>query len=242
MSVTGETRIGDVVAADFRAAAVFQQFGIDFCCGGKKSIAEVCGDKQLSADEVVRAVERACVTPDRSPRLADLPADVLADHIVRVHHGYVREALPALLAYTSKLARVHGERHPELHEVATLTQAVAEEMTSHMAKEEMVLFPYIVSLARAARDGRPAPRAPFASIDDPIRMMEGEHESAGAAMEKIRALTGNYAPPEDGCTTYRVGLKALEEFEADLHVHVHLENNILFPQAKTLAAPVPPAA
>ena len=236
MSLTGETRIGDVVAADFRAAGVFQQFGIDFCCGGKKSIAEACQTRAVSADEVLREIERACATPDPSPRFSDWEPDLLADHIVRSHHGYVRDSLPVLRAYTTKLAKVHGERHPELWDVATLTEQVAVEMTSHMAKEEQVLFPYIVALAQSSRNGRPAPRARFGSIDNPIRMMEDEHESAGAAMARIRELTGNYRSPEDGCTTYRVALKALEAFEADLHAHVHLENNVLFPRAKQLAS------
>ena len=236
MSLTGQTRIGDVVATDFRAAAVFQQFGIDFCCGGKRSIAEACDAKQLNQHEVLGALERACAKPEMSPRFADWEPDALATFIVRTHHGYVKDALPALLAYTQKLAAVHGERHPELREVAELTKQVAAEMTTHMAKEEQVLFPYIIAIAQAARSAAPLPQAPFGPIDNPIRMMEAEHESAGSAMARIRHLTGNYTPPADGCTTYRVGLQALEAFESDLHAHVHLENNILFPRARALAA------
>ena len=236
MSLTGQTRIGDVVATDFRAAAVFQQFGIDFCCGGKKSIAEVCEARQLSQEAVLQALERACARPDLSPRFGEWQPDALVNFIVRAHHGYVKDALPALVAYTGKLAAVHGDRHPELREVADLTVQVADEMTSHMAKEEQVLFPYIVAVAHASRTDSPIPQAPFGSIDNPIRMMEHEHESAGSAMARIRHLTGDYTPPADGCTTYRVCLQALEAFESDLHAHVHLENNILFPRARALAA------
>ena len=236
MSLTGQTRIGDVVATDFRAAAVFQRFGIDFCCGGKKSIAEACKARQLRPEAVMDALERACAKPDLSSRFTDWEPDALAAFIVRTHHGYVRDALPALVAYTGKLAAVHGERHPELREVAELTKEVAAEMTSHMEKEEQVLFPYIVAIAHASRTGAPVPQAPFGSIDNPIRMMEDEHESAGSAMARIRHLTGNYTPPADGCTTYRVCLQALEAFESDLHAHVHLENNILFPRARAMAA------
>jgi regulator of cell morphogenesis and NO signaling len=225
-----------VVAADFRAAAVFQQFGIDFCCGGKKSIAQACDARQVPHTEVLTAIQRVCAVPARSPHFSEWEADALADFIVRTHHRYVRDTMPALLAYTSKLARVHGERHPELLEVAALTENVAAEMTSHMAKEERVLFPYIVALAETSRAGEPVPPAPFGSIDDPIRMMEDEHESAGGAMARIRKLTRDYTPPADGCTTYRVCLETLKAFEADLHAHVHLENNILFPRAKGLAA------
>ena len=236
MSVTGQARIGEVVATDFRAAAVFQQFGIDFCCGGKKSIAEACAARQLSQETVLEALDRACARPDRSLHFGDWELDALASFIVRTHHGYVKDALPALTAYTAKLAAVHGDRHPELREVAELTRQVAAEMTTHMVKEEQVLFPYIVALAQASRANTAIPEAPFGAIDSPIRMMEHEHESAGKAMARIRQLTGDYTPPADGCTTYRVSLQALEAFESDLHAHVHLENNILFPRARAIVA------
>lgn len=236
MSLTGETRIGELVATDFRAAAVFQQLGIDFCCGGKKSIADACRARNLSQDNVLRALEQACARPDRSLHFGQWEPDALASFIVRTHHGYVRDSLPALLTYTGKLAAVHGDRHPELREVAELTRQVADEMTEHMAKEEQVLFPYIVAIARASRTGEPIPVAPFGSIENPIRMMEHEHTSAGNAMTRIRQLTADFTPPVDACTTYRVCFEALAAFETDLHIHVHLENNVLFPSAKAIAA------
>ena len=239
MSVTGETKIGEVVATDFRAAAVFQQFGIDFCCGGKKSIDEACAVRRLSPADVLHALERACAKPDLSLHFAEWEADALTSFIVRTHHRYVRDSLPALLAYTDKVATVHGDRHPEMREVAELTRQIAVEMTSHMAKEEEVLFPYIVALAIAFRAEAPVPAAPFGAIENPIRMMEHEHESAGRAMARIRELTTDYTPPADGCTTFRVCLQALAAFESDLHAHVHLENNILFPRARAMAAMAP---
>ena len=239
MHVTGETTVGEIVAGDFRAAAVFHEFGIDFCCGGRRSLSDACQERKIDTDVVLDAVTRALSVASSAPRFDEWSPETLIGFIVGNHHEYVRRALPSLTAHTQKLAAVHGSRHPELHEVARLTSSIADEMTSHMAKEERILFPFIARMSEAARDGRPAPEAPFGSIDNPIRMMEHEHDAAGAAMARIRELTGGYTVPADGCMTYRVCLKELEAFEQDLHAHVHLENNILFPNARRLAAPVP---
>jgi regulator of cell morphogenesis and NO signaling len=237
MQITGQSMIGELVAEDFRAAGVFQEYGIDFCCGGKRSVTEACRERGVDPGAVVATLTSACAQPDSSaPRFSEWEPETLIGFIVGNHHGYVRRALPLLTAHTKKLAAVHGSRHPELHEVAQLTQTVADEMTSHMAKEERILFPYIALLAEAVRDGQPAPPTPFGNVDHPIRMMEEEHESAGAAMARIRELTGGYAVPQDGCTTYRVCLQELDAFERDLHAHVHLENNLLFPKTRALAA------
>jgi regulator of cell morphogenesis and NO signaling len=238
MQVTGETAVGEIVAADFRAAAVFQEFAIDFCCGGRRSLNDVCRERHIDPETVLDAVMRSCAQPGSSPRFDQWSTDTLIGYIVGHHHAYVRRAMPSLTAHTQKLAAVHGSRHPELHEVARLTQEVASEMNVHMTKEERVLFPYIAALAEAVQNGLPAPRAPFGPIDNPIRMMEEDHEATGAAISRIRELTENYRVPEDGCTTYRVCLQELEAFEQDLHAHVHLENNILFPKARQLATPL----
>jgi len=239
MHVTGETTVGEIVAGDFRAAAVFHEFGIDFCCGGRRSLADACGERQVDTGAVLDAVKQALSVPSSAPRFDEWSPETLIGFIVGNHHEYVRRALPSLTAHTQKLAAVHGSRHPELHEVARLAQSIADDMTAHMAKEERILFPFIAQLSEAARDGRPAPHAPFGSIDNPIRMMEHEHDATGAAMARIRELTDDYAVPADGCTTYQVCLRELDAFERDLHAHVHLENNILFPKARAIAAPVP---
>ena len=239
MHVTGDSTVGEIVAADFRTAAVFHDFGIDFCCGGRRVLRDVCRERQIDTDAVLDAVSRVCSTEEPTPHFDEWAAEALIAFIVEKHHGYVRRTLSSLTANTQKLANAHGKRHPELPEVARLTQAVAAEMLSHMAKEECVLFPYIADIADAGREGRPIPPAPFGTIDNPIRMMEHEHESAGAAMAQIRELTSGYEVPPDGCTTYRVALQQLAEFERDLHAHVHLENNILFPRAKALAGVLP---
>jgi regulator of cell morphogenesis and NO signaling len=239
MQVTSETPVGEIVADDFRTAAVFHEFGIDFCCGGGTTLREACRDRNIDEDAVLTAVARSCDQPGSGPRFAQWDPETLIAFIVGNHHGYVRRALPSITAHAQKIAAVHGRRHPELHEVARLVDEVAAEMTSHMAKEERMLFPYICALAEGAREGRPAPPAPFGRVDNPIRMMEEEHKAAGDAMARIRLLTRGYAAPEDGCTTYRVCLQELDAFERDLHAHVHLENNLLFPKARALAAGPP---
>ena len=239
MQVTGETTVGDIVARDFRTAAVFYEFGIDFCCGGRRTLVDVCRERNIDADVVLEAVARSCAVTGSSPGFDEWSPDTLIGYIVGNHHAYVRRALPSLTAHTQKIAAVHGDRHPELREVALLAQGIAAEMNVHMAKEERVLFPYIAAVADAVQHGMPAPPAPFGPIDNPIRMMEEDHAAAGAAIARIRELTGNYRVPDDGCTTYRVCLQELEAFEQDLHAHVHLENNILFPKARKLAVPAP---
>jgi regulator of cell morphogenesis and NO signaling len=235
MNATPGTTIGEIVSGDFRAAAVFQKYGIDFCCGGNRTVEDACRAKQIDATAVLTEVVRECaVADDAAPQYATWEPSALIAYIISTHHAYVRKALPAITAYTQKLSNVHGPNHPELREVERLFAGVATEMTSHMMKEERILFPFIVELQEAAERGGPAPFIPFGTVANPIHMMEKEHESAGGAMARIRELTANYAVPEDGCTTYRVGLQELESFEQDLHAHVHLENNILFPKALKL--------
>ena len=235
---TLDTSVREIVAEDFRAAAVLQRFGIDFCCGGRATLREACRERRVSPLEVLMEVTEACDRKDAdAPRFADWPPDALIAYIVGHHHAYVRRALPALVAHTRKVAEVHGAIHPELTRIAAIFEEVADEMTAHMAKEEGVLFPYIDKLAVARRLGEPVPPAVFGSVEKPIAMMELEHDHAGAAMARIRELSKNYALPEGACTTYTICFRELEEFERDLHVHVHLENNVLFPKARTLAAP-----
>ena len=235
MTATLDTTIRDIVATDYRAAEVFQRYGIDFCCGGDRSVADACRAKNIEPLTVLNDLSALANTSGAgTPRFNSWELPALVAYIVSNHHDYVRQAIPTLLAHTKKVAAVHGEHHPEMVEVAGLFQGVANEMTSHMQKEELMLFPFIVALAEAAKAGRPAPRPPFGTVANPIRMMEMEHESAGGAMARINELTEGYDPPEDACTTFRVCLQELDAFERDLHAHVHLENNLLFPKAKEL--------
>lgn len=234
---TGETpsTIGELVAADFRKAEVFRKFGLDFCCGGHKSLKEACEKKGISTN----IVEAALAEIDNKPEEAiqdfnNWELDFLADYILNTHHTYVADSLPMLYELSKKVARVHGDRHPEVVEIAGYFDAVAEELKMHMHKEENILFPYIKQLVAAKKDNAPVQPSPFGSIKNPISMMEAEHESAGGNMEKIHELSNAFTPPQDSCASYRVLFSKLQEFENDLHQHIHLENNILFPKAITL--------
>jgi regulator of cell morphogenesis and NO signaling len=235
MTATLDMTVRDIVANDFRAASVFQRYGIDFCCKGNRTVEDACHDGGVKTEDLLQEVANAMAAPAAGgPRFNSWDLGMLAAYIVANHHGFVRQAIPALLTHTQKIAGVHGGSHPELHEVAAIFEGVAEEMTSHMLKEEEILFPYIAGLAVASRGDSGAPSAPFGTVRNPIRMMEAEHESVGDAMARIRELTIGYRAPDEACTTYRVCLQELEAFERDLHEHVHLENNILFPKAARL--------
>jgi regulator of cell morphogenesis and NO signaling len=231
---TGSTTIRDIVAQDFRAAAVFQRHRIDFCCGGDRPIAEACQAKGLDPALVIAEVEAATNIPGDVPRFGEWELDFLANYIVANHHAYVRKAVANITTHVRKVAAVHGERHPEAIEIARHFDAVAQDLLQHMVKEERMLFPYISQLAQAVREGSQPPVAPFGTVANPIRAMESEHQRAGDLMAEIRRLSGDFTPPADACTTYKVSYQELEEFEGDLHRHVHLENNVLFPKALDL--------
>ena len=224
------TTVGDIVATDFRAAGVFEQFGVDFCCGGRRSLAEACHAATVDPDAVIRALDALPPPIGGEDDMTQWPVEHLIDHIVSTHHGYVRSALPLIARYLARLEEVHGARHPELTRVRTHFERISVELSQHMLKEERVLFPYIAELA--ARDehcGRVP--SPFGTVENPIRMMEREHREAADELWAIRELTQGFAAPADGCTTYAVCMAELTRFEADLHRHVHLENNVLFPRA-----------
>lgn len=224
--------VGEMVVADYRKAEVFRKFGIDYCCGGKKPLDEICRQKKLNQADIQMELDALDQTPAPADHnFQEWPLDTLADYIEERHHQYVTASLPILNELTAKVARVHGERHPELVDIARHYQAVAQELQMHMHKEERVLFPFIRKMQEAKRNGAPVPIPVFGSVANPIQMMEAEHESAGGAMEAIRTLSHDYTPPQDACTSYRVLFAKLQEFEQDLHQHVHLENNILFPKA-----------
>jgi len=232
---TARTTVRDIVTDDFRAAAIFERHGIDFCCGGQQSLDEACRAAGVGRDVVLEELGALAASPTTpAPRYAEWGPAFLVDYIVANHHAYVRRALPIVDGHAQKVAEKHGPRHPELVEIARIFAGVVSEMTQHMMKEEQILFPYIKALVSRASDGCPSTPSPFGTVRNPIRMMEMEHESAGGAMQRIRELSRGYAPPDDACTTYRAMLHELQEFELDLHQHVHLENNILFPRAVAL--------
>ncbi len=228
-----EETLGEITAKDLRKAEVFKQYGLDYCCGGKKTVTQACEEKGIDPAVVRAALQKtgSVVESNAVSRFDTWEPDFLADYIVNNHHGYVRRALAELPSYLAKLEQAHGSSHPELKRINELFLAVRGELESHMMKEERILFPYIRQLASAKREGGPLPPAGFGSIANPIRMMEAEHQSAGGAMEEINRLSQNYVVPDDGCATYSMVYGELRKFEDDLHQHIHLENNILFPKA-----------
>lgn len=159
------------------------------------------------------------------------PLDLLADYVEKVHHRYVEEKIPVLLQFLNKVSRVHGANHPELIEVNELFMESARDLSAHLKKEELILFPFIKKMIDAQRMGQPLETAHFGSVENPVEMMKHEHDTEGERFRRISELTGNYQPPAEACSTYQTVFKMLEEFESDLHKHIHIENNILFPKA-----------
>jgi len=222
--------VRELAAGNPSAARIFEGFGIDYCCGGEKSLAEACTAARVDLDEVKTALERpASETKDRDWQKAPL-AELVA-HIVNKHHRFTREEITRLTPLIAKVEGVHGKNHPEINQVQGLFRGLAQEMTMHMMKEEHLLFPYIEQLEQAVdRGARPAPPM-FGTVENPVRMMMMEHDASGEALRRIRELTGGYMAPVEACVSYQTLYQALQEFEADLHQHIHLENNILFPRA-----------
>jgi len=223
--------VGDIVATDFRTAEVFERFGIDFCCNGRNLLADACRTAGANVDAVVSALDALPLQTAHSPvdEMADRSIPELVDHIVSTHHAYVRSSLPTIAKHLSALIDAHGTRHPELRRVSNCFQQLSNELSQHLMKEERVLFPYVCELAGAGTT--PHWHSPFGTVENPIRMMEREHNEAGSELRLIRELTGGYATPADGCTTYALTMTELQAFERDLHRHIHLENNVLFPAA-----------
>jgi regulator of cell morphogenesis and NO signaling len=224
--------VRDVVSKDFRTATIFEKHSIDFCCHGNVTLEDACKKSGISTEEIQQ--ELALLSSkkiDDGESFHTWELDYLADSIVRTHHKYVKEAIPVALAHLAKVVNKHGEHHPEVRSIQTRFQKVAEEMIRHMAKEEMVLFPYISSMVKHMQSGAKLERPQFGTIAHPIQMMETEHASAGDTMDSIRSESKGFTLPDDACATFRVTYEELKQFESDLHKHVHLENNILFPKA-----------
>lgn len=232
--ITGENEetMGQIAAMDLRKAQVFQKYGLDFCCGGKKTVKEACAEKGLDVTKVEQELQAADKMPASRPiPYSNWDLDFLADYIVNTHHSYVLKTLPNLLSYAAKVKDVHSMQHPELIRINQLVKEINAELLAHMVKEEKVLFPYIKALATAEKNTEPLQAAHFGTVQNPINMMEMEHELVGKNVEEIRTLSQNFLLPADGCASYSLFYKMLEEFEEDLHLHIHLENNILFPKA-----------
>lgn len=232
MNTLEKITIGEYVAKDFRTAALFSKYGIDFCCRGNRTVDEVCEKKNVKPEDLLREIEAILNTKsDAGIDFNAWPLDLLADYIEKTHHRYVEEKSQILLPFLDKLCKVHGHQHPELFEINELFIGCAGEMAQHMKKEELILFPFIKKMVHAVISDEVITKPHFGSVGNPIAMMMEEHEAEGDRFVKIVALSNNYTPPADACNTYKVTFAMLEEFEQDLHKHIHLENNILFPKA-----------
>ena len=235
MVTANNKSVGDLVAENLARAQVFEKHDIDYCCKGQRTLEEVCREQGLSVDTLVSELDSAPAA-DEAGDWPSASLTKLADHIVERHHNYLRSALPSVAGKLDKVVEVHSARHGGLPRLREIVHGLGQELMQHMMKEEMMLFPLIRQMEAAARNGVAPPAAPGGSVNNPIHMMEYEHASAGRALAGIRALTSGFVPPPDACITFRALYAQLEELEGDLHVHIHLENNILFPRAAELEA------
>jgi regulator of cell morphogenesis and NO signaling len=233
MEITQATQVADVASQFPATIKVFQRHGVDFCCGGRRPLAEVCGEGGPAFDALRADLQQAIAGAPREPRpLAELPLGELTAFIVRRYHTWIREELERVAPMMDKVLRVHGERHPELAAVAETFSALPADLHPHMQKEEHVLFPFVNRMA-SHPIGQPM-IVPFGTVQNPIRMMEAEHEAVGGLLARLRELTGGYTPPADACNTFRGLYHAFAEIERDTHEHIHVENNILHPRVVAL--------
>ncbi len=235
MNDTIEKTVGQMVAEDYRTAQVFKNHKIDFCCKGNRTLQEVADKNGLDKEVLLQELDEV-QSNNRTdqPDFNTWPLDLLIDYIEKKHHRYVEERIPILKQYLNKLCHVHGNKHPELFGIFEHFTGSAGELSMHMKKEELVLFPWIRKMVAGTADGKTLGPPQFGTVHNPIQMMMEEHDNEGERFRKIAALSGDYTPPADACNTYRVTFSLLQEFEEDLHRHIHLENNILFPKAEIL--------
>jgi regulator of cell morphogenesis and NO signaling len=234
MSLTTAKTVRELALEFPNATRVFEKLGIDYCCGGNRSLEEACAAANLPVEEILDSLEMAEPVSQAGRKEGNWQVEPLADviaHINSTHHKYTREEIARLGPLFDKVCSVHGKNHPELPQVRTSFQGLAQELTLHMMKEERILFPYIVRMEESVIQKEPVLPPPFGSVQNPVSMMMHEHDSAGEALRAMRQASAGYTPPGDACISYQTLYKALADFEADLHQHIHLENNILFPRA-----------
>lgn len=229
---TPQTTVRDIALDNPASIRVFEKFGIDYCCGGRKPLAQACEERSLDAATVLAAiagVSEEAAAPATDWSTASLES--LCAHIVATHHAYVRSEIPRLEHFAQRVVARHGATHYELLPIQQLIASLSEELLQHLDKEEVILFPYITNLERSLASCGPRTLACFGTVKNPVRAMMAEHDAAGAALAEIRSLSHDFMPPDGACPTYRGFYQALSDFERDLHQHIHLENNILFPRA-----------
>lgn len=225
------------VATEFpQSTRLFERLEIDYCCGGNRGLAEACAQAGVDVDQLMKMLTEVTESTVQEGALdfQNAPLPELITHIIDTHHVFTRSEMERIQSLGDKVLAAHGGNHPELVHVDELISRLCADLKPHMFKEEQVLFPFIVALSEAAGQNRTAPFAPFGTVNNPIRMMMREHDTAGQILRELRALTSDYKVPADACITYQTLYQALENFEKDLHQHIHLENNILFPKALDL--------
>ncbi|HEU4837491.1 MAG TPA: iron-sulfur cluster repair di-iron protein [Pyrinomonadaceae bacterium] len=233
--INSETTVREVALQLPEATRLFESLKIDYCCGGNQPLAQACASAGVGVDNVMQML--AEVTHSASPEeraFQDLSLPELITHIVDTHHVFTKSEMDRLQLLADKVLNAHGGNHPELVHLDELLTRLCADLKPHMFKEEQVLFPYILALTEAADQKRGVPFAPFGTVNNPIRMMMREHDTAGDILRELRSLTSDYKVPADACISYQTLYQALENFEKDLHQHIHLENNILFPKALDL--------
>jgi regulator of cell morphogenesis and NO signaling len=231
MGINTNTSVGDIVKVNFKTAQIFEKNSIDFCCGGGVSLGEACSKANVDIDQLIPELESLVLLNDPDSKYIDrLELNELCDYIEKRHHSYVSETIPFLQQKLQKLCDVHGDNHSELFEVKELFDGAAENLSAHMKKEELLLFPYIRKMVKYKREDLNG-KGELGEALKTIELMNEEHQTEGERFEKISILTSSYTCPPDGCGTYQVTYKTLKDFEIDLHRHIHLENNILFKKA-----------
>ena len=235
MEINNQSIIGDIVAENYKAASIFKKHNIDFCCNGNRTIADASRKRELREDDLINELNEAISDKNYGEiDFKSFPLDLLADYIEKTHHRYIDSKLVEITPYLQRIVSVHGDNHPELFEVQRLFQESTGDLSAHLRKEELMLFPYIRQLVKAQISGGKRPVTKIGDAAEYIALMEEDHNVEGERFRKISELTNNYNPPADACNTYRVTFSLLQEFEEDLHRHIHLENNILFPKSIAL--------
>ena len=233
MTVAIEKTVRELALENPASTRVFEKLGIDYCCGGNVSLEQACRNANLAVDQVLSSLAQAEAAPatGKNRDWQSQPLAELIAHIQNTHHKFTRDEIARLGPLCEKVCSVHGKNHPELFRIYELLQQLAQELNGHLMKEEMILFPYIKRIEAASIAKERTPAAPFGSVQNPIAMMEHEHDSAGNALRAMREASNGYSAPADACVSFQTLYRALAEFETDLHQHIHLENNILFPRA-----------
>lgn len=226
--------LSEIVNEKFQTATVFEKYHLDYCCKGRRSLQQACEEQNVPVNEIIEDLGKIYTNTSTTPDFNNIKLSRLAEYIVHTHHSYVKKEMPQIISFLQKVSSKHGNRHPELYKISELFSELAVEMTNHMDKEELVVFPRIKQLETNGLDHLTFDAQKYEYLKLPIINMETEHEDAGNKMNEIRLLTNNYTPPADACTTYKLMFACLHAFEIDLHQHVHLENSILFPKALAL--------